>query len=70
MSEIDPVEFGKLCANAENTHNMVKEMHAKVEQHDDDIIALQGHNNLIKRAVKWIGSGIAAVFGFVMWVME
>ena len=68
MSDIDPVEFGKLCANAQNTHTLVKEMHIKLEAHDDSIIALETHNDTIKKAIKWIGSGVSAVIAFVVWI--
>lgn len=68
MSEIDLIEFGKLCANVQATHDTVKEMNTKQGEHDDDIIALKHHNTMIKKAFKWIGSGIAAVFSLIAWI--
>ena len=68
MSDIDPVEFGKLCANVQATHDTVKQMNTKQEDIDDRVIDLEGSRDMLKKACKWVGGGITAIASFVAWV--
>lgn len=70
MADIDPIEFGKLCANVESTHNLVKEMDRRNDNHHDRITELENTNSTLKKAVKWVSSGAAAVWGLITWVMN
>lgn len=71
---IDPVEFGELKGMVNttlaNTNQILEKFDTKLDDHDDRIVDLEVHKSTMKRACKWIGSGITAVFAFIMWVME
>ena len=70
MTGIDPVEFGKLCANSENTNMLVKEMHEEQKDHGERISHLENHNSTVKRSVKWVVGGFTAIGGFISWVVK
>lgn len=71
MSDVDPIEFrlGKLCELTQATHDMVKDMDKKQDSQHDRITKLESHNDMVKKAVKWIGGGITAVCTLVAWVL-
>ena len=72
MSDIDPVEFGKLQGMVETTMNTTNKILEKFDTELDDhkmrITDLENHRTIMKKALKWIGSGISAVIAFVVWV--
>ena len=70
MADIDPVEFGKLCANVQATHDLVKDMDEKQDKHHDRLTKLESHNDMIKRAAKWLAGGVTAISSFAAWVLS
>jgi len=70
MSDIDHIEFGKLCENVKNTHLLVKEMDKKIDGHHDSIRDLENHNLNVKKTIK-VGVGlVGSVGGFIAWLLN
>ena len=69
MSDIDPVQFGKMCGFVEATHTNVIEMDKKLDAHADRIKGLETRNETVKDGWKKAGllatvmGGLTAVWG-------
>lgn len=70
MSDIDPIEFGKLCENVKNTHTLVKDMDTKMDKHHDRISDLENHNVNVKKTVKTGVAITGSVSGFLAWLFS
>ena len=68
---INPVEFGELKgsvnATLANTEKLLEKFDLKLDKHEERIDDLEEHRTVMKKAVKWIGTGISAVIGFIAW---
>ena len=68
MSDISPEKFFRLCEISNQTHELLQKMDKKVDDHTLQIRDLENHDSNMKKAIKWVGSGIAAVFAVVVWI--
>lgn len=82
MSEIDPVEFGKMCGYVEATHEMVSDIKKsnikqddKITEHTKRLQNLENRNENIKKNWKRAGwasatgaGALGAIKAFFVWI--